>query len=153
MKNSSKKRLINILVIYRYFMPFLTTICLFILPSFKPRSYFKDSFSVDLTVRCVLWLIFTFIYWSLPTGMISIMKNKKIFYVPISKDFSSFISIMSYAIIFGIFICFFTWWALSTFVPQFYNVQNMIAVLNGLMCAAIAMLQYYIIPENWQNCF
>jgi hypothetical protein len=148
MKNSSPKWAINILLIYRYFMPFLTAICLFILSSLRPRPYFNGSFSADLIVRCVLWLGFTFLYWSLPTNLINIMRNKKNFFISVSKDCMSLISITFSAIVFGIFICLFTWWSLAAFIPQFHEAQNIIAFLNGLMYAAIVMLQYFLIPED-----
>ena len=148
MDNLLKKRLINILLIYRYLMPLLTAINLFALSSLVTRPYVNNSFSMDLTVRCVLWVIFTFIYWSLPTNLISIMRNKKNFFIPMSRDFSSFISILFSVIVFGVVIWLFTRVSLSAFIPQFHDTQNMIAVLNGLIYAGIVLLQYFLLPED-----
>jgi len=149
MKLTSKELVIGLLSLYRYLMPFLMAILLFVLPSVMPRTYFRHSIFVDLVVRIVLWSYFTLGYWSLPNGLINRIRKTDAPYIKMPKTISSFISFALSGIGYCVFLWLLTWWSLSTFVPLFSKVViNTIAFGNGFVYAILVFSQYFLLPED-----
>lgn len=138
-----------LLAFYKYLMTFLMIIFLFVLPSVVTRPYFRNSISVDLTVRIILFSYLTFGYWSLANGLINQIRRPNTRYFRWSKNIFSFISFAGSGIIFSSFLWLLTHWSLLTFVPWFPNVAiNIIALGNGSIYGILVFSQYCLLPED-----
>jgi hypothetical protein len=145
-----KRTLAFVISIYQYLMPILAFICLLIIPLIERHQYFK-TLTIDLLVRCFLWVYFTFAYWSIGVAIKNRIYNRRDFGLSFEmrKDITSFISLSVSAIGIGAFISLLTQWALEAYIPQLHpNLRLILSLGNGVTYGALVFLQYFFLPEN-----